>query len=326
MRKTYALLAAAALTLTSLAFLGASPEVAPPEPVPTPWSTVVRITCDPGNGTLFLGSGTVIISDPERSVILTASHVIDHPGSVSVELFDGVLTPPGSDHPSVSPIARYEGKKLGVARTTDVGLVEIRPGRVLDVSPLVGPDEFPSPGDGAITVGCSKGADPTPWHTRVIHVDASADPSEYRGIECESQPIEGRSGGGLFRASDWALEGVCDFAVPKNGTGLYATPASIHGALNAAYAKGLLSPTQRFRCPPGVNCPPAGRPTPQSEPPFLQGGVAPQPTSPPSAQTPLKLPDLQEISIGWTEFAALGLGAGGVWLAMRKPSGLQGIL
>ena len=52
----------------------------------------------------------------------------------------------------------------------------------------------------------------------------------FHVIECKNPPKQGRSGGGLF-TNDYYVAGVCDFADPQHGNGLYAEPASIYRLL-----------------------------------------------------------------------------------------------
>src|SRR5690606_4652291 len=72
-----------------------------PRENPRPWETVVRITVH-SNGSLGLGSGTIVHSTPEESIILTCAHIFSlgkgaqpppekFPLKVTVELFDGKL-------------------------------------------------------------------------------------------------------------------------------------------------------------------------------------------------------------------------------------------
>jgi hypothetical protein len=84
------------------------------------------------------------------------------------------------------------------------------------------------PGDRAFTIGCDKGADPT---VRFTHITAV---NKYQGkpnFTAAGQPVDGRSGGGLFSA-DGYLIGICNAADPADDEGLYAGLPSIHWQLD----------------------------------------------------------------------------------------------
>ena len=55
------------------------------------------------------------------------------------------------------------------------------------------------------------------------------------------QPKEGRSGGGLY-TTDGYVAGVCDFADPNEGVGLYAVPEAIHKLLDRNQFTALYKP------------------------------------------------------------------------------------
>src|SRR4028119_284871 len=78
---------------------------APPLTNPKPWETVVRIKVHDA-GAIGLGSGTIIHSTPQESIILTCAHIFklqggpqptqaaQFPRKITVDLFDGRLTGP----------------------------------------------------------------------------------------------------------------------------------------------------------------------------------------------------------------------------------------
>ncbi len=116
----------------------------------------------------------------------------------------------------------------------DVGLIRIRPGRKLAATPVVPAGWSPKPRTPMTTVGCSESRDATAWSTWVtkpLIQGAVADNPGYEAIECAYAPKQGRSGGGLYTL-DGMLAGVCDFAEPTEGHGLYASPRVIHKFLD----------------------------------------------------------------------------------------------
>ena len=112
---------------------------------PKPWETVVRIRVIGDRSTGF-GSGTVIYSTPEESLILTCAHIFkldgrkptppsQFPRRIMIDLFDGKLE--GTDPAQVHFAESVEGKAVDYDFTLDVGLIRMRPGRQLPASRVV---------------------------------------------------------------------------------------------------------------------------------------------------------------------------------------------
>jgi hypothetical protein len=91
-------------------------------------------------------------------------------------------------------------------------------------------DRRVAPGESVVTVGCNGGADPTIHHSRITAVDKYLGPAN---VQVAGQPVQGRSGGGLF-AIDGTLIGVCNAADPADNEGLFAALPSIHEQLEEA--------------------------------------------------------------------------------------------
>jgi thiol-disulfide isomerase/thioredoxin len=211
--------------------------------IPKPWESSVRIKIlNPGS--YNFGSGTVIWSDARESIILTCAHIFTVEGArtqpkpaqfnrkVLVDLFDGQLH--GKDPQMMHPLETdIQAQVIDYDHTMDVGLIRIRPGRPLPVSPVVGVDWSPRVGEKMDTVGCSEGRNATPWTTHITNASFKGQVAGrwYEAIECDHAPRQGRSGGGLF-TRDGYLAGVCDFAEPQGQHGLYASPRSIHKFLD----------------------------------------------------------------------------------------------
>jgi thiol-disulfide isomerase/thioredoxin len=222
---------------------------------PKPWETVVRIRVI-GNRSTGFGSGTIIYSTPEESLILTCAHIFrlegrkqaspsQFPRRIMIDLFDGNLQ--GTDPATVHFLEKVEGKAVDYDFTRDVGLIRIRPGRRLPASRVVPAHWEPQPRMKVLTVGCSEGNDATAWHTVIkrprIQNFLSGYPS-YEAVECEWAPKQGRSGGGLYTI-DGYLAGVCNFAEPQGNNGLYATPRSIYSLLDRNNLAALYAPVRR---------------------------------------------------------------------------------
>jgi thiol-disulfide isomerase/thioredoxin len=219
---------------------------------PKPWETTVRIKVH-GQGSIGFGSGTIIYSTPEESVILTCAHIFKlegrqqaHPSRfprrITVDLFDGNLSGSTVHYANET----YEGKAIDYDFTRDVGLIRIRPGRKLPASRVVPKRWQPQARMLMTTVGCSEGHDATAWNTTIVSpsMHGLAGNPQYEAIECITAPKQGRSGGGLY-TSDGYVAGVCDFAEPRGNHGLYATPTSIYSLLDRNDLKLCYAPADR---------------------------------------------------------------------------------
>ena len=222
---------------------------------PKPWETVVRIRVQSNRSTGF-GSGTVIYSTPEESLIITCAHIFkldgrkqadpsQFPRRIMVDLFDGNLE--GPKHNTVHFLEAVEGWAVDYDFTRDVGLIRIKPGHRLPACRVVPAHWHPQPHMQVLTVGCSEGHDATAWHTTItkarIQNFLQGNPT-YEAIECDVAPKQGRSGGGLF-TDDGYIAGICNFAEPQGNHGLYATPRSIYNLLDRNNLAALYTPPSR---------------------------------------------------------------------------------
>lgn len=219
-----------------------------------PWESVVRIKVhnhlSRPRPSIGFGSGTVIHSTAEESIILTCAHIFHadelprgtspskFPLKVVVDLFDGRLR--DSNTPNKTPYVLpaetdIPAQVIDYDFSGDVGLIRIRPGRALPYSKVVPPGWAPQKGQKLNTLGCSEGRPATAWTTRVtnplIRFQSPGRQGVYEGTECSHPPLQGRSGGGLF-TMDGLLAGVCDFNDGPHGHGLYASPKTIHRLLD----------------------------------------------------------------------------------------------
>ena len=153
---------------------------------------------------LDVGSGTIIHSEPGRTLILTCGHLFRHfdrQGQIKVDIFwpkpqtlDGTLIRHNLDQ--------------------DIGLISVSPLETLPIVPIA--EQAVVARDHVFSIGCGGGDDPT----KLQHLVTST--TKYRDfVECTGTPIQGRSGGGLFTNSG-KLAGVCVFADPAARRGLYA--------------------------------------------------------------------------------------------------------
>jgi len=182
------------------------------------WSTV-RLKVVENEGFSY-GTGTIVDTHGGDALILTCGHLFRESGgesAIEVEFF----------HPD------HKGKVRGTllhfdANQDDLALVAIRPGFQVTPAKVGSTNLQPRIGDGVFSFGCNRGADPTVMRGKVERF------SKFSGgakIETSGQPVEGRSGGGLFN-NDGVLIGVCNAADPQLQCGLYAALQAVQTHLD----------------------------------------------------------------------------------------------
>ncbi len=167
------------------------------------------------------GTGTVIDCRQGEALILTCGHIFrdsQGKGRVEVDLF-------GPDGPR-----GVAGQVVSWDLKRDLALVSIFTDRQIEPVRVGGADHKTQPGASVVTVGCDGGDDPTIHHSRVTAVDKYLGPAN---VQVAGQPVQGRSGGGLF-ALDGTLIGVCNAADPADNEGLFAALPTIHEQLDEA--------------------------------------------------------------------------------------------
>ena len=198
------------------------------------------------------GSGTIIDANAAgEALVLTCGHLFrdsQGTGKIEVDVF-------GS-----SPAVHLPGRLVGYDLQRDVGLVAFRPQGRVTVARVAPPGYGVRAGDAVTSVGCNHGDEPSVQHSQVISVGGPR-PARRRAValvlnllEVAAQPVEGRSGGGLF-SSEGMVIGVCNAAEPTGHEGLYATLESIRAALDQ---KQLASLYKQPIAPPSLGCGPMG--------------------------------------------------------------------
>lgn len=290
---------------------------------PKPWETTVRIKIHSAKSVNF-GSGTIIHSTPEETIILTCAHIFQIEGSrqpippskfprpIRVDLFDGQLhgLNPAMVHPEEEGIL---AEAIDYDFATDVGLLRIRPGRKLPASPVVPPDWTPAEGLKMTTVGCSEGHNATAWSTHITNPDFKGlvGNNRYEAIECNHAPKQGRSGGGLFTL-DGYLAGVCDFAEPRGKHGLYAAPPSIYRMLDRNELTFCYNPTTEH---PERLLADRGRPR-AAEPVTIRGQNSPLPSAN-GAKYPM--PEPETVGVRLDPIDEVNPGRKGGWQTPARP-------
>ena len=164
------------------------------------------------------GTGTVIDCRQGEALILTCGHIFrdsEGKGRVEVDLFAT-----GGPRGVAGQVVAWDLRR-------DLALVSIFTDAPLEAVRVGAADRRVAPGESVVTVGCNGGADPTIHHSRITAVDKYLGPAN---VQVAGQPVQGRSGGGLF-AIDGTLIGVCNAADPADNEGLFAALPSIHEQL-----------------------------------------------------------------------------------------------
>ncbi len=181
-------------------------------------AATARLRVEDSSGVSW-ATGTVIDCRQGEALILTCGHVFrdsQGKGRIEVDLF-GPQGPRG-----------IAGQVISWDLKRDLALVSIFTEATIDPVRVGGTDRATSVGAAVVTVGCNGGKDPTIHHSRITAVDKYLGPSN---LQVAGQPVQGRSGGGLF-AIDGTLIGVCNAADPADNEGLFAALPSIHDQLD----------------------------------------------------------------------------------------------
>lgn len=177
----------------------------------------VRLRIDDG-GSHSVGSGTIIDARSGEALVLTCGHIFRDSagkGPIAIDLF-------GPGAPQGLP-----GHLISYDLASDVGLVRFRPTAPVTPARVAPAGYAVRQDDAVINVGCNHGQDPTARASRVTAIDKFLGPPN---LVVAGQPVQGRSGGGLFTTQGLVI-GVCNAADPADDEGLYAALASIHAEL-----------------------------------------------------------------------------------------------
>jgi S1-C subfamily serine protease len=181
-------------------------------------AATVRIKVEDATGYGF-GTGTIVDTHDNEALVVTCGHLFRESkgrGKLTADLF------------TRGAAQTVEGQLIGYDLDRDIALISIRSGPGAHAAKVAPPGFAVRPGDRAFTFGCDKGADPS---LRPTHITAV---NKYKGkpnFTAAGQPIDGRSGGGLFSAEGYLI-GICNAADPTDDEGLYAGLASIHWQLD----------------------------------------------------------------------------------------------
>jgi hypothetical protein len=236
-------------------------------------SATVRLKVEDAGGYGF-GTGTIIDTHESEALVVTCGHLFRESqgkGKLTADVFASGTS------------QTVEGQVIGYDLDRDIALVSLRVPLGLRPVAVAPPGHTVRPGDRAFTIGCDKGADPS---LRPTHITAV---NKYKGkpnYTAAGQPVDGRSGGGLFTA-DGLLIGVCNAADPADDEGLYAGLASIHWQLDQIGQSEIYQRSAKVASaavPPGSSA--ASHPARDLAPP-PQALAAPAPSALAQASAPL---------------------------------------
>ena len=186
-------------------------------------AATIRLRVEDGRGQSF-GTGTVIHAHKDEVLALTCGHIFrDATGGrakINVDTFDSK----GS--------STVRGQLIGYDLDKDVALVSFRPRTPIQPVAIAANMGRIREGVSVFSIGCNRGSDPTIMQGRIKAIDRYIGAGNF---VVSGEPIDGRSGGGLF-SSDGTLIGVCNAADPQAHEGIYASLREVHHHLDK---KGL---------------------------------------------------------------------------------------
>jgi len=184
------------------------------------------------------GSGTVIASVDDDSLVLTAAHVVRSEGPLLVELHRYNLGLERRANPAGRWPRRVPAELVGADASADVAIVRVRRMVALPyVAKLSEDDQDALPTDATLTsVGIDLGTKLSSWKTELVetasfHLNDSDDDRPF--LITAKIPEHGRSGGGLFTGQG-RLVGVCvghAEMIQGRRMGVFASIDSVHRIL-----------------------------------------------------------------------------------------------
>ncbi len=227
------------------------------------------------------GSGTIVDARSGEALILTCGHIFRDSkgqGKIEVDLFG-----PGGQKRVIGRLVSYDSENR------DLGLVAIPAPAGVVTARIAPPGYQIERGMPVVSIGCNSGDAPTARHSQINSLDKFAGPPN---IQVAGQPVEGRSGGGLFSREGYVI-GVCNAADPSDREGLFAALGSICAELDRMKLAFIYqSPSESFGPQVADNAPAEPNPINLAS---WNAPVAPEPTS--AAQPDAPLPPHEQAAL-----------------------------
>jgi hypothetical protein len=207
--------------------------------------STVRLRIDDLNGH-SVGTGTIIDTNQGEALIVTCGHVFrdsSGKGRIAVDVF-------GDQQPQT-----VNGTLISYDLERDLGFVAIPASSRLTAVPVAPAGFRFENGQPVFSVGCDRGGDPSVRTSKITGIDRYVGPPN---IEVAGQPVEGRSGGGLF-SDRGQLIGVCNAADPADNEGIFASLPAIHWELDRIGQRRIYRPTETQVAQPTSRMPEAPR-------------------------------------------------------------------
>jgi S1-C subfamily serine protease len=158
------------------------------------------------------GSGTIIASLEDDTLILTASHVVRGNGPIHVELHRYNLGLERSSHGAGNWPRQVTADAVATDTAADLAILRIRNMVALPyVARMAGDEDEPTTSATLTSLGIDLGAKLASWKTRLVEVlwfELNDAGNDRPFLVTAKIPEHGRSGGGLFD-KDGQLVGVC---------------------------------------------------------------------------------------------------------------------
>lgn len=157
-----------------------------------------------------VGTGTILHSSDNESIILTCAHLFQDIGktpSVAIDVF------------RAGKVLNYPARIVRGDHHSDLAILQVQNRRPLPVVSLASLNQDTPPESAAFSIGCDHGEPPSVLSTKVVELDRY-NVNIPSHLVCSVAPKQGRSGGGLYNEAG-QLIGVCSCADRKKEEGLY---------------------------------------------------------------------------------------------------------